>query len=206
MNLKDLAGVSTTHVSDALDDLGIADCVIGGFNYLGPQDHTAIGPAFTLKQEVVAVASEAPKGAARHGEAAQALASPGDVLVIDVGGDTTVCSWGEAHTLRATARGLGGVLINGATRDSAGIARRAFPLSCVGYSPVRSAERLKTIAIGRPVKIGGLIIRPGDIVAMDSDGVVCVPSERAEEVLAKARQIRDYETARDRELEAKLTT
>ena len=57
MDMTDLAGVSTTHLSDALDDLGIANCVIGGFSYLGAQDHTAIGPAFTLKQEVVAVAS-----------------------------------------------------------------------------------------------------------------------------------------------------
>jgi regulator of RNase E activity RraA len=204
MDMKDLAGVSTTHLSDALDDLEIADCVISGFSYLGAPDHTAIGPAFTLKQEVVAVAADAPRGVARHGEAAQTLASPGDVLVIDVGGDTSVCSWGEAHTLRAAARGLGGVLINGATRDSAGIARRAFPLSCVGYSPVRSAGRLKTIAVGHAVRIGTLTIRPGDIVALDRDGVVCVPAERAEEVLAKARQIRDYETSRDRELEGKL--
>jgi 4-hydroxy-4-methyl-2-oxoglutarate aldolase len=204
MNLKELAGVSTTHLSDALDDLAIPNCVIGGFNYLGPQEYTAIGPAFTLKQEVVAVASEAPKGSARHGEATQELAAPGDVLVIDVGGDTSMCSWGEAHTLRAMARGLGGVLINGATRDSAGISRRAFPLSCLGYSPVRSAGRLRTTAVGRPVHIGKLTIRPGDIVALDRDGVVCVPAEFANDVLAKAQHIRDHEIDRDRELEAKL--
>lgn len=204
MLMTDLAGVSTTHLSDALDDLGIADCAIGGFHYLGTQESTAIGRAFTLKQEVVAVASDAPKGSARHGEAAQEQASRGDILVIDVGGEVAVCSWGEAHTLRALARGLGGVLINGATRDAAGIDRRSFPVSCVGYSPVRSAGRLRTTAIGRPVRVGKLLIHPSDIVAMDRDGVVCVPADSADQVLAKARQIRDSEMERDRELEASI--
>jgi len=102
------------------------------------------------------------------------------------------------------ARGLAGVLINGATRDGAAIRKRQFPAACLGFSPVRSAGRLETVAIGEPVNIAAVRISQGDLVAIDDDGIVCVPAASADAVMKHAEDIVRREFERDRELEARL--
>jgi 4-hydroxy-4-methyl-2-oxoglutarate aldolase len=202
--MPDGNGLRTSHLSDAMDDLGVRGGAAGGFLYLGPPGTTAIGRAFTLRQALVRSLSGQSEPLARHGEVARELASPGDILVIDVSAHTGICTWGEAHTLRAMARGLAGVLINGATRDGAAIRKRQFPAACLGFSPVRSAGRLETVAIGEPVNIAAVRISQGDLVAIDDDGIVCVPAASADAVMKHAEDIVRREFERDRELEARL--
>lgn len=107
---------------------------------------------------------------------------------------------GGAHTLRAMARCLGGVLINVATRDGSYIRKRQFPAACLGFSPVRSAGRLETVAIGEPVNVAGVHISAGDLVAFDDDGVVCIPAASADVVIERAQRILQRELERDRDL------
>ncbi len=199
----DMKGLRSGHFSDAMDDLGIAGGAAGGLISLAPAGVTAIGRAFTLRQAIV-TDKRATKPVTRHAEAARELAAPGDMLVIDVGGHLGNSTWGEAMTLRAMARGLAGVLIHGATRDASSIRERQFPIGCFGLSPKRSGGRLETVALGEPVEVAGVRIRPGDLVAFDEDGLVCVPVESIEAVLVQARIIASREADRDRELEAIL--
>jgi regulator of RNase E activity RraA len=128
------------------------------------------------------------------------LASPGDILVIDIQGDTGAATWGEAHTLRAIQRGLAGVLINGFTRDVDALRNAGFPALVRGASPLRSARRLQTVSIGTEVSIAGVVIRNDDLVALDDDGFVCVPTEHVQAVLAKAQAIALREAERDKRL------
>ena len=102
------------------------------------------------------------------------------------------------------ARCLGGVLINVATRDGSYIRKRQFPAACLGFSPVRSAGRLETVAIGEPVNVAGVHISAGDLVAFDDDSVVCIPAASADVVIEHAQRILQRELERDRDLEASL--
>ncbi len=197
--------VRTTHLADAADalasDLGLAlPVAAGGLRYVGPPGGTAMGPAFTLQQHAVATPPDQPAPPTRHGEAASTLASPGDVLVIAIAGAPDAATWGEAQTLRAKGRGLAGVLIDGCTRDIEAVQDEGLPMMVRGISPIRSARRMQTMSVGAEVAIAGVRIRPGDLVALDADGFVCIPARHVGAVLAKARAIATAEAARDRAL------
>jgi regulator of RNase E activity RraA len=195
-------GPRTSHISDAADLLGVGIRQgAGGFFYLGDPDATAIGRAFTVRQVLAETLQSGAKPEARHGEAADRLASPGEILVIAIDGATEAATWGEAHTLRSIRRGLAGVLIDGATRDFAALGRRRFPVLCRASSPVRSSGRLHTVAMNTEVAIAGVSINAGDLIAIDGDGFVSVPAEYAQDVLAEAEKIRLREETRDREIQ-----
>ena len=195
------AGVRVGHLSDALDELGLPSNAGGGYQMLAGTE-TVFGRAFTLRQS--RILRNMPAEPARHGEAARHLAAPGDVLVIDAGGATDVVTWGEAHTMRALANGLAGVVVHGATRDSREIARRGLPVLCRGVSPVRSTGRLTTVGTGVPVNIDGVRIAAGDLIAFDWDGLVAISSHIEAQVLDLAVDIMEREKTRDKKLEKEI--
>jgi regulator of RNase E activity RraA len=191
------AGVGVGQISDAMDELGMPQNAGGGYHLLGGKGGTVFGRAFTLRQDVT---EPGVPGLVRQGEAALSLASPGDILVIDAGGNADIATWGEGHSLRAQINGLNGVVLHGATRDGEALATGSLPILCRGVSPLRSKGRLTTVSIGRPVTLAGVLINLGDLVALSVDGLVCVPMDRIVEVLAKALEIQVAEQKRDDQL------
>lgn len=125
----------------------------------------------------------------------------GSVLVIDTGDSGISPVWGGTSTLASSLRGLAGVVTNGLVRDLDEIQALGFPVYATGVSVLGT---LKNHAgwPGEPVTVGGVIVRAGDLVVGDSDGVVVVPAERVDEVLIKARQQRAKEEARDARIRA----
>lgn len=111
---------------------------------------------------------------------------PGDVLVIATNGDRGSALWGELLSTASRAHGAVGVVLDGLTRDTARILAMDFPVFAAGFSPLDSKGRLDGIHFGRPVQLGDCLVRQGDIVFGDIDGVVVVPQELAEEALARA--------------------
>jgi regulator of RNase E activity RraA len=194
----------TTHLADAADELGLPSIGAGGMVFLGPPGRAVMGRAFTVQQRAVDLAPGAPAPATRHGEAAASLAAPGDILVIAVEGETAAATWGEAHTLRALRRGLAGVVIDGFTRDAEAVRGRGLPALVRGASPLRSLGRMETVSVGEGVHAAGVIVRAGDLVAIDGDGFVCVPAAQVEAVLARAAAIAAREDQRDRALQTGL--
>lgn len=190
------SGLGVGQISDALDELGLPQNAGGGFQVIAGKG-TVFGRAFTLRQEL------APAGTVRQAEAALTLANPGDILVIDAQGRSDIVTWGEGHTLRAMVNGLAGILLHGATRDAEALATRPMPVLCRGTSPLRSKGRMNTVAMGEVLDIDGVRIGPGDLVAMNADGIVAVRPEDEARVIAKALEILAFETARDKELEAR---
>lgn len=77
-------------------------------------------------------------------------------------------------------------MIDGFTRDSGGIIEMGFPVFTRGYSPLDSKGRIEVVAHGVPIRCGGVVVSPGDIVFGDRDGVVIIPENAAREVLLKA--------------------
>jgi 4-hydroxy-4-methyl-2-oxoglutarate aldolase len=112
------------------------------------------------------------------------VARPGDVLVIDIGGTDRATAWGGSSSAAARKRGLAGVVTNGAARDLDEMRAVGLPVYATGVSVRGTAKHHQGIT-GVPVSVGGAVVRPGDIVIGDSDGIVVIPQEREDELLAK---------------------
>ncbi len=130
-----------------------------------------------------------------------ALAQPGDVIVADVGECVEAGHWGEITTVAALARGVAGLVINGGVRDVEPIRRRGFPVFARSVS-MKAAVKETPGQVNHPITCGGVLVRPGDLVLGDGDGVVIVARERAEEVLAAAVAREERETEVMHRLEA----
>ncbi|MAN75828.1 MAG: hypothetical protein CML24_01175 [Rhizobiales bacterium] len=187
-------------LSDALDALGRAPNATGGFQITHPQS-VAVGRAFTLRQVRREKDSE---GVARHGEAAESLIGPGDILVIDTPDILDVATWGEGHTLRALASRAAGVVINGAVRDAAALAGYALPVLYRSVSPRRSKGRLVTAELGCAVNVCGVTIAPGDLVCFDADGLAAIAPQDEDAILKEVRAIQAWEAERDERLRTAL--
>ncbi|EIM73477.1 hypothetical protein A33O_14851 [Nitratireductor aquibiodomus RA22] len=113
------------------------------------------------------------------------LAEPGDVLVVDAGGDLTNATIGEMMTVHAVNRGVAGIVINGAIRDSNAISTSGFPVYAAGVTH-RGPYRSGPGEINVEIAIDGMVVRPGDLVIGDGDGILAVPFEDAGAILALA--------------------
>lgn len=112
-------------------------------------------------------------------------AEPGVVLVVDAHAHLAgYC--GEVLAVAAQARGVLGLVIDGGVRDSDPLARLGFPVFARGRSIARTVKH-EPGRVGQPVVVGGALVRPGDVVVADADGVVVVRSERLTEVLDASR-------------------
>ena len=122
------------------------------------------------------------------------LAEKGDVIVVDAGGQLDNSIIGERMLAYCVAKGFGGIVINGAVRDVAWIRAQDFPVYAAGVTH-RGPYKNGPGEINVPVVIGGMPVNPGDIIVGDADGLVAVPQEQAERVLASAKSIMEKETA-----------
>jgi regulator of RNase E activity RraA len=115
------------------------------------------------------------------------LLQPGDVLVMDGEGDTSRALVGEIMMTSARVRGAVAFVVDGAIRDAEAFEEHRFPCWSRGVS-LRGPYKEGPGSINVPVTVGGLLVRPGDVIVGDSDGVVAVPAALAAEVAAKARE------------------
>ena len=113
------------------------------------------------------------------------MAQPGDVLVIDGSGELTNSLMGEMMLAYADKRGIAGVVVNGAIRDSAFVRSHAFPVYAAGVTH-RGPYKNGPGAMNVPIALDGMVIEPGDLVIGDDDGLVSVPYSMLEAVYAGA--------------------
>ena len=111
---------------------------------------------------------------------------PGEVLVATTQGDLDSSLWGELLSTAARARGAVGAVLDGMTRDAARIIAMDFPVFAAGFHPLDSKGRLECLHFGRPIRVGRCLVRPGDWVFGDLDGIVVVPVELAAEAFRRA--------------------
>ncbi|HEV7260393.1 MAG TPA: RraA family protein [Bosea sp. (in: a-proteobacteria)] len=114
------------------------------------------------------------------------LAAPGDVVVVDGGGDLTNSLIGELMISHARKRGIAGIVLHGAVRDSAWIRENDLPIYAAGISH-RGPYKDGPGEINVPIAIDGMVVEPGDLVIGDDDGVLCVPYEQAEAIYKAAQ-------------------
>lgn len=114
------------------------------------------------------------------------LAEPGDVIVVDAGGDLTNAIFGEMMLRTAQMRGVAGLVIDGAVRDLAVISAGNFPVYAAGVTH-RGPYKDGPGEINVPISINGMIVKPGDLVIGDEDGLLCVPFDELETVMLEAQ-------------------
>lgn len=111
---------------------------------------------------------------------------PGDVLVVDAGGDLANAVVGGILSFYAAHIGVAGVVIDGAVRDVAEIRAREFPVYARGVTH-RGPYKDGPGEINVPVSVGGMVVNPGDIVVGDQDGLMAFARDEAELLIEKAR-------------------
>ncbi|MDF1522656.1 MAG: RraA family protein [Trueperaceae bacterium] len=110
-------------------------------------------------------------------------AEPGDVVVVQGPGAAAIAFWGENASLAARARGAVGAVLGAPIRDVAAHPRLGFPVFATGATPAGGVFGERG-AVQVPVVVGGLVVRPGDALVGDENGVVVVPSEDLAAVVA----------------------
>lgn len=165
----------------SLSSASICD-VLGGESAM----HSSIRPLIPgLKVCGRAVTVRAQPGDASKPTEAVAVAKKGEVIVIDAAGYEESACWGGNDSNASLRKGLSAVIVDGAVRDTTEIRQHGFPTWAKAVTP-RTGGGAGGGEVGVPVRCGGIVVRPGDIVMADDDGVVVVPREKESEVLARA--------------------
>jgi regulator of RNase E activity RraA len=133
-----------------------------------------------------------------------ALLRRGSVVVIDGGEDGDTGTIGSNNILAWKLKGAVGVVTSGGARDTDEIIKQKVPLYLKRFGRGIRPGRNEVESVNRPVTIGGVLVRPGDVVVADGDGVVVVPREHALAVAKAARVIIEQDKAGRRELYKEL--
>lgn len=186
-----LRALDTCAVSDALDRHGIRG-VLHGLHSLAAARPFA-GRAVTVRLGPPVDGDTLPK---QHlGTAAVDASGPGHVIVVAHQGRTDCAGWGGLLSRACAARGIEGVVVDGAARDLAEAVAVGLPVHARAATPVTARTRAVEHAWAEPVELDGITVRPGDLVLADAGGVVVIPAARSAEVLTTAERIAATEAA-----------
>lgn len=184
--LSDLATLSTSALSDALDRLGVSGQALG----IAPLDRSfrLVGRAWTVRY--------GPVGRDRGtvGDYIDDLGA-GDVVVLDNQGRLDATVWGDLLTATAHGRGVEGTVIDGICRDVDISLTLGYPIFARGNWMRTGKDRVRVEEIQGPVSVGGIRVEPGDYVRGDGDGLVVLPEAQAAAIIAAARDVERAENA-----------
>jgi regulator of RNase E activity RraA len=185
-NVQRASVLDTATLSDALDKHGLN----GQCYKIKPRttDSRMTGRAWTL------LYGPAGSPAGTVGDYIDDVA-PGSVIVLDNGGRENATVWGDILTEVAHVKGIAGTMIDGINRDTSLALKLGYPIYAKDSWMRTGKDRVQVEATGVPVNIGDVRVCPGDLIRGDADGVVVIPKEHEEEVLASAEKIQTAEDA-----------
>jgi regulator of RNase E activity RraA len=187
------AQLYTGAVSDVLREHRLMDQALPHrIQPLRPEQRCAAGIAFTVKSQPHTLLS----GEMTLRTGMLEAMGEGHFVVWDCSGAEDSTAWGGVMTAAARARGVRGAAIDGGVRDTRQVLDTDFPVFCRFRHPNAALGRAMISNFQVPLRIGGVMIHPGDIVVGDMDGVMIVPRglampvlERSEEILGIERDI-----------------
>ncbi|MFN7276457.1 MAG: RraA family protein, partial [Betaproteobacteria bacterium] len=176
-----------------------ASCVFADVHQRDGVMHSGVKPIFKAKAVGPALTVKLSPGDLQDPLAALHVAQPGDVVVVDAGGETETSVFGGLMGSLFLNRGVQGAVIDGACRDTDELRDLGF----VVFSRTVTARGTHTMFSGRKddvqlnvsVQCGGVVVSPGDMIVADEIGITVVPAERLEAVLAAAREQAEREEA-----------
>jgi len=178
-------GLAASNLADAM----------GRFNFMDP----AIQSRSALPLCGLAVTVNARPADNLMVHKALQVATPGDIVVVSTGGNTTSAVFGELMCHTAVAARLGGIVVDGAIRDVERITALGFPACSRTVSP-GACDKDGPGEINVPISCGGTVVCPGDIVVGDNDGVAVIPAGDAAQVLELVAALMDRESKRIAEI------
>lgn len=128
-------------------------------------------------------------------------AKPGDILVVDAKAFMEAGPWGDVLTLQAMKLGIAGLVVNGCVRDANLIIDLGFPVFCRGLS-IKGTGKNQPGKVNVPITIGDVVIRPGDIVVGDRDGLVVVAQDEVDMAIASSIAREEKEVKQRQAIEA----
>lgn len=176
-----------------------ASCVFADVQKRGGVMHSGIKPIFNGKMVGTALTVKLSPGDLQDPLAALHVAQPGDVVVIDAGGETETSIFGGLMGSLFKNRGVVGAIVEGACRDTDELRDMGFLI----FSRAVTARGTHTMFSGRkddvelnvPVQCGGIVVHPGDLIVADEIGAVVVPSANIKQVVDSARVQAEREEA-----------
>lgn len=182
--LTRLSGLNSCLVSDACDQLGLTDrVVIGIANLTGTE--SLVGRVMT-----VLLGPPRPEPATRHATtAAIDAATEGEVIVVAHQGRADCAGWGGILARAASAQGLAGTIVDGATRDVDEAREIGYTVYASAATPRTARGRAQEHDWNCPVDISGVRVNSGDYVVADSSGIVFIEAESVTEVVRVAEAI-----------------
>lgn len=186
--LAAFAKATVASVSDAVDQ------IVGRRGYLAHDMRPYVAGAFVGRAATALVKPAPPEKATpalavQHSVEMIDSANPGEVGVIVMEGTLDVAAIGGLMGTAAKARGMAGMVLDGAVRDLAELRALNLPTYARSVSPATAVSRYASVAKQIPVDCAGVTIHPGDIIIAGEDGVVVVPKDRAKEVLQRSQEI-----------------
>lgn len=179
----------TGAISDVLREFCLLDQALPG--YLRPlrDSDVVAGIAFTVKSAPnVKITGEMTFRTQMLDDMAE-----DSFVVWDTSNDEKATLWGGVMTATAYGKGIRAACIDGGIRDTKQILEKPFPVYYKHRIPNGSLGRCLITHYQIPILIGGVVIKPGDVIFADCDGVVCVPRDIAYDVLVRAEEIRENE-------------
>ena len=164
--VEKFAGWPSSNINDMMNRLF---CMRENITRIGRHEKQLLGTAFTVK---------VPDGDNVFIHKALDLAEDGDVLVIDGNGCTSRSLMGEIMFTYAQNKGIRGIIVDGAIRDSDSLDELDIPVYAIAVTP-QGPYKNGPGEIGTPVSCGGQVVFPGDILVGDADGVVVIHKEEA---------------------------
>jgi 4-hydroxy-4-methyl-2-oxoglutarate aldolase len=194
--------VTTAQLSDALDVVGRRDQVLSGAIVPLAHGMRAVGRAATVQFAPVDHDAAEP-----YDDAISFIdgLDPGALVVIACEGLPRSGFWGELFSAAALGRRAAGVVCDSYVRDSSKVRALGFPTFAVGTRPIDFRARMEITGTARPVRCGGVLVHPGELVLADDDGVVVVPSDVEADAVAVANDKAARETVVLDELRAGAT-
>jgi regulator of RNase E activity RraA len=194
---------------DALLPSYSISCIFADVMYRQNVMASAIKPPFKAKACGQAITVQLSGGDLVDPLKALEMGQPGDIIVVDAGGDTETSVCGGLMGGLAKNRGIRGMVIDGAGRDIDELEDIGFPIWTRAITArgthTMFSERKEELSINVPIACGGVIVRPGDFIVADTIAAVVVPLERADEFLTLAAEQAEREQ-RTREWVAKGKT
>jgi regulator of RNase E activity RraA len=177
-------------VFDVLREMGHPDCLL-------PRSIRAIDPDTRVSGRVFTMRGRPDNSISAH----DSLVAWTEFLTLAPSGDVVVCQpqddvralLGELSAETLQLRGVKGYIVDGGTRDNAFLRRLGFPVFARFQTPRDIVAAWRPEAFGEPISIGQVLIRSGDYVVADIDGIVIIPGDLAEEVITMVETVMSTE-------------
>jgi 5-oxopent-3-ene-1,2,5-tricarboxylate decarboxylase / 2-hydroxyhepta-2,4-diene-1,7-dioate isomerase len=196
MSASPLAGLTTGTIVGCLQELGYPGCFMTG---VGPVTPTTgfVGRARTLRclppRADLVAEQRADRARSGHRVAIDEI-SPGEVLVVDARGVRDAAVAGDLLLARVKAAGGVGLVTDGCVRDKPGVLKLDFPVYASGFHAASFGNRHIGIDVNLPIACGGVLVRPGDLLVGDVEGVVVVPAALEQRVAELAVERDELDT------------